>query len=236
MKLIILALILLLLGGCTSELPDNVHIIGNDGNSSLDTIGQVDSEYVGSSIGDSISNVSVQIISMYPINLTGFKQVDSYSFGNYDFVQDESGLWLTEIPVDNIVYVVVLNYDPLSLQNLSVKGNIAEFYGLMAEYNASTVLAFDPKDDSEALSYAFVEITESLGKVGVDVFPAMTESFGNSTLPVADCDGKTPIIKIINSEDTSISYDDACLIISGKDTELIRAADRFIWNFYGVMS
>ena len=56
MKLIILALIILLLGGCTSELESHVQIIGGDSNSSLDNVGKVDPDYIDSDVGN-VNNV-----------------------------------------------------------------------------------------------------------------------------------------------------------------------------------
>ena len=169
---------------------------------------------------------------------------------NYQYSNGESTFNITKVSdtethiplnigvLDKIGYTLVLRNDPLSLENIPLEGNInTRIYG-----DEEIYVTINPNANLSAkATVAALEIDKIIDNeylYGIPVHSAMTleNKFG---YPVKSCydgtDASTVIWLTLGSE-TKVYTEEYCIIIVGTDEdELIRAADRMIYQLLGIM-
>ena len=71
----------------------------------------------------------------------------------------------------------------------------------------------------------------------IATFPACTRQ-DNSTckdLPVLECEPGKPVIHLKEDKATFVELQGTCLIIHGRGLEMVRAVDRLLLAWYGIM-
>jgi hypothetical protein len=161
-----------------------------------------------------------------------------YSYNGYVFTKKEN-FWTTTVKVGLQPYDLILYYGPRDLEDIHIVYKLNNFSNLLTNYKR-VLITFDP--DSQGLQYIGVSgatLTKALVKV-FDVNPVSA-----CTKNVTACDKKPiisacndtqyPLIIIKNQEPTSVVYEGNCLILQGKNNDLIRATDKALLGWYGVL-
>ncbi len=170
---------------------------------------------------------------------------DNYQYKNGETTFNVSKVSDTEtyIPLnigtlDTIGYTLVLRNDPLSLEDIPVEGSInTRIYG-----DEEIYVTLNPNADlSSKATIAALEIDKIIDNeylYNIPVHSAMTLE-NEQGYPVKSCyDGTdtTTIIWLTLGTETKVYTEEYCIIIVGTDEdELIRAADRMVYQLLGIM-
>jgi hypothetical protein len=173
--------------------------------------------------------------------LNGVETNESYLYNGFVFLYN-GFLWETKILIDEnyleepIEAALSTYYDPKSLENISIEGNVAHIDSVSTVY-----LAFSPDLDSTQV-LAGVEVGKIVSKkfniFNKDVIHGVYEPY-NGSFPLVTCDNATGLTMVAEfkiTNQTQIVQDGGCLSFQGESSEdLLRAADRYIFRLLRVM-
>lgn len=146
--------------------------------------------------------------------------------------------WYTQWQRNGQTFNIGLRYNPLEVENVPIEGN-----ALSASFNRPVIYyTFDPNANSSEFKYLALAAAELgfsfVGAFGKNFTGAciVNETDACAERPIVDCSDKDKsVIKLIGHGETKIILDDNCLILQGEGLELVRAADRALYQFYKIM-
>jgi len=159
----------------------------------------------------------------------------SYNYNGFEFVK-VAGLWRTDWQRGNKIFTIRLRYGPKESEKVPI------YFGEDQSFNASEgiYITFEPLDND--LAYIAIAGSEmGLSLSNVFNVGATAACYRNVTehchkRPIVTCENtNTPVIFIKSDEETKITLDKKCLTIQGRKEEIIRAADKIIWIWYGII-
>lgn len=160
-----------------------------------------------------------------------------YVYKGFSFVYYDK-LWFTQMhrPGTDKLYNIQLHYSPRDLENVSLGDGIERFGTL-----PSTYVTFDPRD--EKLAY----IALAAGEFGLSTAVVLNmtpvpacmrnETAACAKVATISCaaDKKHAIVELTRSGTAKAELEGNCLKLFGEDTELIRALDRVLLLWMGIM-
>ncbi|MBW2966481.1 hypothetical protein KY342_05240 [Candidatus Woesearchaeota archaeon] len=175
----------------------------------------------------------VTIDEMHKLNLEGKGGEGNYVYNGFSFIYS-NGAWYTQAQRGDTLYDIPLHFGPRDVEDISVKGSIDPNFG-----NKRIIyVSFDPTDPHIGL--AAIELSLNLGK-GIEVATkaACDKDYDIDACKersVVTCEDKDKsVILIKQANETKVTLDEKCIVIEGKDKELMRATDNVILRFYGVL-
>lgn len=158
------------------------------------------------------------------------------SYNNFDFEYKED-LWWSLWQRGDVQYILSMHYNPLQTLNITVQGELNPTFERDTIY-----ITFDPrKEDQAYVALAAAELSLNLVRaIGVTTVPAclVNETEDCATRPIVDCN--TPNVSVIVLNDlnwtTNIRLQNDCIVLSGYQEELVRAVDRIVYTFYGIIT
>jgi len=161
--------------------------------------------------------------------------IESYEFNKFE-IKRIGTLWQTEVQMGNRLITVPLHYGPRELRRIEIVGELDTVFNVGDIY-----ITFDPSTpgNKSAVALAAGELSLNLAQGFEKPLIAacaknLTEAC--STRPIVDCDDEDKaVIYLSESNDTSIMFQQNCVIIRGRGENLVRAVDRLILFWYGVM-
>ncbi len=162
-----------------------------------------------------------------------------YTYNGFEFYQ-YGGLWNTQWQRGNNLYDVHIRYGPRESEDVP-------FYaGFDVSFNPQGMLflTHDPKESGLGyVALASAEISFTLSQVfNVTPIAACTQNTTEAcyTRPIVNCEisPENAVIYLKEIEDpsqTSISVNGNCMLIQGNKEELVRAVDKVIWIWYGII-
>jgi len=180
--------------------------------------------------------VPLSLDELHVINMEGkLSPEQGYVYNGFSFVKFEN-MWFTKIRRENDVISLQLHYGPRESENITVVGKLdADKFD-----SGEVYLTFDPSgEDLGNVGVAWGEISFSLVKV-FETTPASAciknETEACAGLPMLDCSNEElPIIYFKEAETTMVKLQGNCAIIQGRKSEIVRAADKFLWILYGII-
>jgi hypothetical protein len=177
------------------------------------------------------------IDDLHQVNIDGdLDEEQGYVHNGFSFVYLD-GLWFTQLQKadTNKVYDVKLHYSPKDLKDVFVIGDVSPFQNLAKVY-----LTFDPKESGlKYVALAAAELSINLAMVmATEPIAACTVNVTEAcyTRPIVNCtNSDRPVIYLKESELVGVSVKDNCITVSGTDEDLVRATDRLLLQFYGIM-
>ncbi len=155
---------------------------------------------------------------------------NSFVFENY------LGLWNTQWQRGGEVFNLRLHYNPYQVENVSIQGDEG--------WNASSTMyiTFDPEgEDLNYVALSAAEITLSLFNT-FDISPiaacTVNATDACSARPIVNCSSPpvgSSVIYLKSSSQTSAIIDGGCVTIQGKGPELLRATEKVIYQWYGII-
>ncbi len=190
--------------------------------------------------------IAAAIYFLAPVlrGIAGPDRQDYYKYNNFVF-QRYKGIWFTEVQIPGMQAVPIpLHYGPRELENVSLQGRITrlDVSHIPAGETKSTYLTFDPDEENySGVVLAISELAEILSKVlRVESVAACTKNITEAchSRPIINCDENqdNPIIYISANSPTMVRLDGNCITIQGEGLEVVRAADRFIYQWLGIMN
>lgn len=191
------------------------------------------------SIGLFIIIVGVLVYFAYdyssPKQVVVEKSTTDYTYNGFEFSY-EAGIWYTQIEKDGVPYIIMTEYDPLTVENETIFYNANLFPGLT--HKGDTVyLSFDPTENNKSdITVAGVDFAKSLSIVyGVNIVATCTQ---NSTgcAEVVTCNSTNrAVIELIHDDDARAEYDGNCLKVYGRNSNLIKVVNRVMFEWYGII-
>ena len=158
-------------------------------------------------------------------------------FQGYSFINID-GFWYTQLksPAGSKNYDMALRFAPWEVENIPLTGQLNEsFFNTETQY----FVTFDPLgSDFNYVALAIGDFNEHLMKIFEKVPVAACDKnetdacFGR---PIINCDSKGLVIYVKESADVGVGYANNCIVLSGSGLDLVRAADRSLYNLYGIL-
>lgn len=196
---------------------------------------------------DFLLYVSIAVVVLFIAAIFGFKylyhpekEVEKYRYNGFEF-RNIGAMWYFKVQPkgQDLLISVPIHFGPRDLENVSITGEFDE-----ASFNKPEIyITFDPVEGyHEENSYVGVAVSElSLSMVqglgGVIPIAACSnnESASCADRPIKDCSSNDPVIYLKNSGVARVTMNGSCILIEGRNYELIRATDRVLMMWYGVM-
>ncbi len=164
------------------------------------------------------------------------------TYNYYEFKKIDN-MWHTDWQRDGQVYDVSLRYSPLEVEKVPVSGNLNTTFVRQPFY-----MTFDPDSNSTnssdntdfkylALSFSELGLNWARG-MGYQILSACTRNVSEACIdrPIVNCDDDDKAVFYVRiAKEPRVTLDGNCLIIEGNDVELIKAVDRVLYHFYGIM-
>lgn len=161
---------------------------------------------------------------------------ETVNYNNFEFTKI-AGTWYAQWQHENRLISLALRYNPYEVEDVQVTGGITEDF-----QQTDIHITFDPYSDPESFKYlalASSELSQSIVKAfNKNVIPACTqyENETCSNISIVTCDDTDKaVIQIIAEEPTQITMQDNCIILQGKDFELLRSVDKLLYLWYKII-
>jgi hypothetical protein len=178
----------------------------------------------------------VDIDDMHQNNLDGeLDEEEGLVYNGFSFVKVD-GLWWTEFGRRDTLLKVPLHFNPQEVEHIIIEGELDE-----DSFNQGEVyLSIDPKVVNKYYTLSLSELSFNIVKgLEKEVTAACTEASADCEgRPILSCDntqGNT-VIEIGLSEESGITLNGTCIKIYGNDYEIVKAANRLIYQWYGIMN
>ncbi len=177
-----------------------------------------------------------------PINNTF--QPESYKYNGFLF-QKGMYAWYSKIKIGDSVYDVSFVYGPKEVDNISVIGKVNDLI-----LKANEIYVTTEPDYPSKIGKAQVEIskitsprTANFGILNIPTINTVTEIPDNLkgivNYPEITCENatsNTSVIYLKIGSETRIYNDSYCVIVEGSnDDEVVKAADRLVYNLLGII-
>jgi hypothetical protein len=166
------------------------------------------------------------------------ENIISYKYNNFQF-EKNNNMWVTEIQTGKQPYLITFVYGPVNVENISIifKDN---YFQSMTKPGSKVYIAFD--HDTTNASYiatSSINLITNLKMVyGLNVSRAcISNSSGCAGAPVVTCKSNpdNAVIQLIESNVNYVVYDENCLTIYGSKDGFIKATEKVILNWYGIL-
>tara|TARA_B100000315_G_C14392588_1_gene502714 strand:- start:51 stop:728 length:678 start_codon:yes stop_codon:yes gene_type:complete len=160
-----------------------------------------------------------------------------YTYNGFTFTKI-AGLWHTEWQSGNDLYKIHLRYGPKESEDVPVYVN----ENTNINPSADTYITFDPGENKAYVALASTELALSLSRAfGTKPIAACSnnESYACFTRPIVTCEStkynNISVIYIKEDDENKVTMDGNCLIIQGRGEDIVKAADKVIWIWYGII-
>jgi len=191
----------------------------------------------GFKVYDNLTSAGIiDIAELHKENLEGnLDPEEGYIYGRYSFIFADD-LWWTDIEKSDRWLRVRLHFGPREVEEVKVEGSLDN------EFNKGTevYMAIDPEFGNKYLTLALSEVNLNVVQgirrkpVGVCARENETVCIDREILNCENTEGK-PVIELRWGGEPKITFKDTCILISGEDFGIVKAANRLIWQWYGVM-
>lgn len=177
----------------------------------------------------------INVDDLHKENLKGnLDEEEGYIYNGYSFVKVD-GLWWTELDRFGTLLKVPLHFDPKEVEEIKVVGKLDSGFNL----GEDVYIAIDPKVVDKYYGLAISELSFNIVK-GMDRF-----AIGSCTEESPLCDNRTivncnntnglPVIELVSGPETKIELKGTCIKLSGNGYNITKAANRLLYQWYGVM-
>jgi hypothetical protein len=185
----------------------------------------------------------INIDEMHELNLEGdLSEEEGYMYNGFSFVNVD-GLWWTNIVTnlngERTLVKIPLHFGPKDVKNIESVGQLSDNFNEFVEL----LIAIDPDVQDKYYTLALSELSFNVAK-GIERIPvgACTKDYPVCVdRPIVSCENNPtnlPIIELVlnYSLESSIEMQGSCIKLSGSDYGIVKAADRLLLEWYGVMS
>jgi|GEM_PF-3987530 hypothetical protein len=167
-----------------------------------------------------------------------FNSSNYYQWGNYTFIKKEDNSWETVYTNAGQQYILNFYYGPRDLLDLEIEYENA-YFGKIVTPGSSVYIVIDPNATDGYVGVATTSLSRGLNRVfNVPASGACTqehEACGDRPIIPSCMLTPYPTIFVIKDQNTSIVYRNNCLFIKGEGQELIRAANKVLLGWYGII-
>jgi hypothetical protein len=159
-------------------------------------------------------------------------------YNNFEFNKVE-GMWHTQWQKKGQVYDIGMRYNPLEVEDVSVGGvDLNITFRKLPQY-----ITFDPRENTTNMKY----IALGVGELGLNLVRGLggriemactvngSDACMNHSIVTCD-DADKGVYLLRTAEQPRVILAGNCLILEGKELDLIRAIDRILYTFYGIIA
>ncbi len=165
-------------------------------------------------------------------------KVETVTYNGFEFLHI-NGLWRTTWERDGQPYELDFRFNPSQVEHIKVEGSTDIRFQQQTLY-----LTFDPSDelnnDNAYVALAAVELSSKLVQpFERDVFASCTrnETKDCADRPIITCENtNSSVVYLKQSEEAKIILDGNCVTFYGRGDELVKAADRALFEWLNIMS
>ncbi|MBW2993156.1 hypothetical protein KY317_01115 [Candidatus Woesearchaeota archaeon] len=187
----------------------------------------------------------VTIDDLHRQNIEGNPSGDNYMYNGYSFVY-ANGMWYTQVQREDKLWDIPLHFSPKDLENISLTGNLDEIFDEADMYITFNPLGENLQYDALASAELSLNMVKGLGVVPIaacdrnkadNEFDQIEIDKACKERPIVTCDDKDKAVVYLRQEEPAqIEMNENCIILRGNEWDLVRAADRFILVWYGIMA
>lgn len=159
---------------------------------------------------------------------------NKFVFENYE------GTWYTQWQSGKNLYNLGLRFNPYEAEIVPIKGT--QLNDTFND-NKDIYVTFDPNANKSELRYLTLAVAElGFSIQGPLQHNLVTACAKNETetcadRPIVDCNNNSlSVIYIVGHGETAVGVHNNCVILQGNELEVIRAADRFLYQWYGIIN
>lgn len=178
------------------------------------------------------------IDELHQANLAGnLDSEDGYVYNGFSFIKFEH-VWYSQIVKGNTIYDVTFNNGPRNVENITVEGQLGSVFS--REYGGNLYITFD----SNATSRKYIAVANAGLSLGLAKGFQYNLTAGCTNNESALCqqrgvfvcgDSEKAVIYFKEAKETKVIMNDTCVIIQGTGIDLVRAKDRLLLKWYGMM-
>ncbi len=178
----------------------------------------------------------VNVDDLHDENLVGsLNEEEGYVYNGFSFVKVD-GLWWTELTRFNTLLKIPLHFGPRDVEEISFSGQ------LTPEFNVGewVHVAIDPNVQDKHYTLALSELSFNMAK-GINRGPigsCTEENWACENRTIVSCENNPenkPVIELALAEETGVELQGPCIKISGSGYDLVKAVDRVLYHWYGVI-
>ena len=189
---------------------------------------------------------TVDINDLHQQNLNGdLEEKEGYIYNGYSFVFAD-GLWWTEMNKFDTLLKIPLHFGPREVESIVPKGTLDQKFNEGDEM----YIAIDPDVADKYYTLAISELSFNVVK-GLDRTPVGSctkenwacenrtiincENTGSKTNSEISSTSGKDVIELALGNETSIQVQGTCIKVTGKGFDLVKAVDRLLYQWYGVI-
>ncbi len=180
-------------------------------------------------------NIVVDVDKQHLNNKEGLLDEDEgYMLNGFSFIKSD-GLWWTERKTENRLIKIPMHHDPKSVTYIPLTGELDPLFNKGNEIYVS----IDPNVVNKFYTLAVAELSFNIAK-GVNRDPVgsctenSTDCADRDIVSCANPQGK-PIVELAVGETEKVEYMGTCIKVTGKDQGLVKAVDRMLYKWYGMV-
>ena len=178
----------------------------------------------------------VNVDDLHKENLNNkLDESEGYIYNGYSFVKAD-GLWWTELNKFGGLLKVPLHFGPKEVEYIPLSGKLSPHFNEGEEM----YIAIDPTVTNKYYSLAISELSFNVVK-GMDRRPV-----GSCTKEDAICENRTtiscehnpenkPVVELAMGTGERITATGSCIKITGNETGMVKAVDRMLYQWYGII-
>ena len=186
----------------------------------------------------------ITIDDVHQKTLEGKESETNYVYNGFSFVFAD-GLWFTKIivPGTGKEFNIPLHYGPRDLVDIPVTDGLKAYSTsyVTADKTFQIYITFDPdKEDLAHTGLAISELSQNLVSVlNIRIIPACTKNHSacidSAIINCANTD--KPVLYVLDEpgSEPGVELKENCITIKGDDFGLLKAVDRFLYQWYGIM-
>lgn len=178
----------------------------------------------------------VDIEDLHIDNIEGnLDSEEGYMHNGFSFVKAD-GLWWTDIKLRGKIVRIPLHFGPRELEQIEFKGTLDPSFN----EGDDVYVAINPDVANKFYTLSISELSFNMAK-GIDRRPVGSctkENYACENRTIISCDdtqGK-PVIELVLANQTSVELAGTCIKISGHGYDLVKATDRVLYYWYGIMN
>ncbi len=190
----------------------------------------------GSALYNHLTGSSILTLSnLHQKNVEGgLDSEEGYLYNGYSFVHAD-GVWFTEVQRGNQLLQIPLRFGPRELEEVNVAGTLDPAFN----EGENVYISYDPSVADKHYSLAASELLLNIvqGQDRNPVGACITDDpvcEGRPIVSCADPQGK-PVIELSFGGDPRVEASGTCVRISGEEFGIVKAVDRLLYKWYGVM-
>lgn len=181
------------------------------------------------------SAVVIDVDQLHADNLGGdLDEEEGYIYNGFSFVLVD-GLWWTEVYKGDTLTKIPLHFGPKEIEYIQITGALSE------DFNSKPIhIAIDPTINyNKYYTLALMEMNNNIvqGTKNNIITACNQEDEVCEDRPIVDCDNPEgrAVINLVVAEEAGIKLKGTCIEVSGSEYELVKAVDRLLLHWYGVM-